>query len=246
MDPLGILMGVFGLAVGGLLKGATGAGAPIIAVPLLAMVFDVPTAIALFTLPNLFSNIWQGWVFRTHRLPARFVLNLAFAGAIGAGLGTLLLVRLSSDVLQIGVAVTALTYVAFKLARPDWTLKRQIANRLAFPIGLLGGALQGAAGVSAPISMTFLNSMNMERPQFIATISIFFAAMAVAQIPVLFWLGILTPDWFGLSFLATIPLFATMPIGRWLGRRMSREAFDKIILILLAIIAARLIFGVLL
>lgn len=244
MDPLGIFMGVLGLALGGLIKGATGAGAPIVAVPLLAMVFDVPTAIALFTLPNLFSNIWQGWVFRAQRLPARFVLSLAIAGAIGAGLGTLLLVRLSSDVLQIGVAVTALAYVAFKLAHPDWTLERRTAYRLAIPIGLLGGALQGAAGVSAPISMTFLNAMKLERPQFIATISIFFAAMAVVQIPVLFWLEILTLDWFGLSFLAMIPLFATMPIGRWLGRRMSREAFDKIILVLLSTIAVRLIFGV--
>lgn len=244
MDPTSLLMGLIGLAIGGLIKGATGAGAPIVAVPLLAMAYDVPTAIAIFTLPNLFSNSWQGWVFRSHMLPARFVLSLSLAGAIGAGLGSLLLVRLSADLLQLGVAATALAYVAFKLARPDWTLERKIANTLAFPIGLLGGLLQGAAGVSAPISMTFLNSMRLERPQFIATISVFFGAMAVVQIPVLSWLGILTLDRVGLSLLAIIPLFATMPIGRWLARHMSRQMFDRIILLLLATIAIRLIAGV--
>ena len=48
---------------GGILKGATGAGAPIIAIPILTFLFDVPTAVASFTLPNLLSNLWQGVAF---------------------------------------------------------------------------------------------------------------------------------------------------------------------------------------
>ena len=64
MEFFAILVAFFSLGLGGVLKGATGAGAPLIAVPALAVLFDVPTAIAIFSLPNFFSNAWQGWSFR--------------------------------------------------------------------------------------------------------------------------------------------------------------------------------------
>ena len=73
-EPLGIiplfgwfflgLVGFLSLGSGGILKGATGAGAPIIAVLDLAILFDVPTAMPIFSLPNLFANISQAWTFR--------------------------------------------------------------------------------------------------------------------------------------------------------------------------------------
>ena len=64
MDMFPILVAFLSLGLGGILKGATGAGAPLVAVPALALLFDVPTAIAIFSLPNLLSNAWQGWSFR--------------------------------------------------------------------------------------------------------------------------------------------------------------------------------------
>ena len=54
------------LALGGILKGATGAGAPILAVPALAMLFDVQFAVAIMVMPNLLTNAWQAWRFRHH------------------------------------------------------------------------------------------------------------------------------------------------------------------------------------
>src|SRR3546814_4921733 len=57
MEWTGLVLGALALALGGVLKGATGAGSPLFAVPLLAMLYDVPLAVAIFTLPSLFSNI---------------------------------------------------------------------------------------------------------------------------------------------------------------------------------------------
>lgn len=240
MDWLGILLGVASLALGGVLKGATGAGAPIVGVPLLAMIYDVPMAVAIFTLPNLISNLWQGWRFREHRSAPGLTWGFAVAGAVGAGIGTLFLVTLSADVLLLGVAAAVFLYIGFRLARPDWVLDLRLAERLAVPVGLLGGVLQGAAGLSAPISITFLNATRMERAAFIATISVFFFAMTAVQIPLLAAWHVLTPTRALLSAAAMLPLLAAMPVGSYLARRISREAFDRAILVLLALIAARL------
>jgi uncharacterized membrane protein YfcA len=48
MDMFPILVAFLSLGLGGILKGTTGAGAPLVAVPALALLFDVPTAIAIF------------------------------------------------------------------------------------------------------------------------------------------------------------------------------------------------------
>src|SRR3546814_9616634 len=54
-------------------------------------------------------------------------------------------------------------YIGFRLAHPDWVLELGVATRLAAPAGFVGGVLQGAAGISAPISITFLNAMRIDR-----------------------------------------------------------------------------------
>lgn len=245
MDYANIALAAAGLAAGGILKGAIGAGSPIIAVPILALLYDVPLAVAIFTMPNLLSNLWQGWAYRAHQIAPRFVWTFAGAGALGAGVGSVLLAALDGEILLAVVATAVFVYIGIRLARPGWTLGRETAGRLAGGAGFIGGVMQGAGGISAPVSVTFLNAMRLERPEFIATISVFFAAMSVVQIPALWSLGILTPERAALSFAAAIPLFGAMPLGAWLARHVSRETFDRIILWLLAAIALRLLYGAL-
>jgi len=245
MDPTGLILGALGLALGGVLKGATGAGAPILAVPLLAMLYDVPTAVALFTLPNFFSNTWQGWRFRRHQAGPALTWIFGLAGAAGAGAGSVMLVSLHSDLLLLCVAGAVFLYIAFRLAKPHWALSLAHATRLAAFAGFAGGVLQGAAGVSAPVSLSFLNAIRLEREAFIATISVFFVAMSVVQIPLLAWYGVLTRELTLFSALAVAPLFAGMAAGAWLAQRMSKQFFDRLVLALLAVIAARLVLSVL-
>ena len=49
----------FAFALGGIVKGATGAGSPIVAIPVLTIFFDAKLAVAVMAVPNLFSNIYQ-------------------------------------------------------------------------------------------------------------------------------------------------------------------------------------------
>lgn len=83
MDPASLALAFVGIALGGFLKGATGAGAPVVGVPVLAIVFDVPMAVAIFSVLNLCTNIWQSWAFRSEVTELRFVWIFALMGAIG-------------------------------------------------------------------------------------------------------------------------------------------------------------------
>ncbi len=228
-------------ALGGILKGATGAGAPILAVPVMALLVDVPFAVAVFVFPNLISNAVQFWTHRRQVKDNRFVWKFALAGAVGAAIGTLALKAFSSNALSTSVAVIVLIYVSFRLANPGWKLAGKMANRLAVPVGAMGGILQGATGLSAPVSITFVNAIQMERKQFISTMSFFFMFMALTQLPLQLWLGVMTQERFLYSLLATLPLVLFMPVGEFLARHISRKIFDKIILVLLTLLGLRLL-----
>ncbi|WP_226779309.1 sulfite exporter TauE/SafE family protein [Oceaniglobus trochenteri] len=228
------------LAMGGTLKGATGMGAPIIAIPVMATFFDVRLAIVVLVLPNLLTNLRQLWQYRSHD-HRRFSWHLAIAGAVGAILGSFLLATVPARALTLTVGFVVLGYVALRIWRTDFRLARKTADRIVLPVGLAAGVLQGAAGISAPISISFLNALGLPRHEFIPTISLFFAGMCAVQFPTLAVLGFYDAQMVLLSALAFIPLWTFMPLGAWLTRSISQRAFDWLILGVLIVLAVKLI-----
>ena len=243
-DMLGLLVGAGALMLGGVLKGATGAGAPVIVVPLLALLYDVPFAVAMYAVPNVISNGWQVWHFRAHHASVTLSRRLAATGLLGTIAGTLILVSAPPEALLLSVAAIVFLFIGFRLLKPDWGLSMPLAERLSIPVGLVSGVLFGSTGLSAPVSLTFLNALRLERPAFIVTVSWLFLAMGAVQFPMLIATGVLTPTRLLLSTLAILPVFAGIPVGAWLVRFVSRQTFDRIILALLAALAIRIVAGV--
>ena len=229
-------------ALGGILKGATGAGAPIITIPVIAAFYDVRIAVIIMVIPNLLTNIGQLYQFRKTILPSFFTVSFALGGGIGAFLGTILLVSLPIKILTLSVAIIVIIYILLKIAVPSWKLIYGKAKKLVFIMGAGGGILQGSAGLSAPISITFLNSMKLERNQFIPTISVYFGVMSIFQMPTLYYYDFLNIEIIIVSIMSTIVLMCFMPLGSWIAKSISKETFDKVTLILLGFIALRIIY----
>jgi uncharacterized membrane protein YfcA len=229
------------LAAGGVLKGATGAGAPILAVPAIAAFFDVRFAVVVMLIPNITTNIWQAFRFREHLPDRSFMVPLVVGGMLGIVIGTTALKILQSSTLSLVMALAVLGYVALRLARPHWRLEMDVAKWLALPAGVVAGVLQGAAGLSAPVSITFLNAIQMGRERFIAGISAFFAIFTATQIIAVAANGLIMPGDLWYSLFALLPVSLAMPAGAWLGRRVSAAALDRIILAILSVLAAKLL-----
>ena len=241
-----MIIALLTFAIAGIIKGAIGSGVPVVVVPVLTMLYDVKLAIAVLVAPNLFSNALQVWQYRQHLLPLRFLLSFAVAGGAGIVLGTWGLVVLSPTLLSLGVAAAILLSLIIKLAKRTATLPFTVAKRIVLPVGLLAGVLQGAAGMSAPASVTFLNAMRLERPVFIGSISVFFVAITLVQIPALLSAGILTWERSLYSLAALLVILAAMPLGARLGKRLPHRWFDRLIMCLLASIALKIILDALL
>ena len=241
-DTITIIAILIAFALGGILKGATGAGAPIVTIPVIAAFYDVRVAVIIMVIPNLLTNIGQIYQFRKTILPSFFTVSFAIGGGIGAFVGTILLANLSIKILTLSVAFIVIIYIFLKLIVPSWKLIYKKATKLVFILGAAGGVLQGTAGLSAPISITFLNAMKLERNQFIPTISVYFGVMSIFQMPTLYYYDFLNFEIIIASLVSTIVLLSFMPIGSWIAKSVSKEKFDKITLILLAFIPVRIIY----
>lgn len=241
-----MLIALLTLLAAGIIKGAIGSGVPVLVVPVFTMLYDVKLAIAVLVVPNLLSNLLQVWQYRRHLLPTRFLAAFSIAGALGIILGTWGLVALSPKLLSLGVAGAIVLYLIIKLTRRRLVLTYARASRIVIPVGLLGGILQGAAGMSAPASITFLNAMKLERPVFIGSISVFFVALTCVQIPALLKADILTMQRSLYSVIALSIILTAMPLGAYLGNRMPHRWFDNLIMLLLTGIAIKIIIDALL
>ena len=136
-----------------------------------------------------------------------------------------------------------LFYVGFRLYKPNWRLSMSMAHKLNMPIGFLAGFLQGALGISAPATLTFLNAIKFERTEFIVIVSIFFMTMSVIQLPTLLYVGLMQPEHLVLGLLAVIPLMGGMPLGAYILRQTTPDLFDKVILFILVGVAMRLLWA---
>ena len=96
-DYLGLSAIFIAMFLGGVLKGATGVGMPIVIVPVIAAFYDVRLAVIILVIPNILINIWQMYKYRAHNVVPEFTRNFAVSGFLGAGLGTMVLNWLPID-----------------------------------------------------------------------------------------------------------------------------------------------------
>lgn len=242
-DPWALVAVGVALALGGILKGATGAGLPVISVPVLASIYDIRVAVAVMVVPNLITNLWQIFRYRAHPVSRSFARNLAIAGALGVGIGTIGLAKLPAALTELAMVTIIVAYIILRLSRPHFKLSSGLAERWVWAAGGVGGMLQGAVGISAPVAVTFLNAMALPRPTFILTVSAFFAAMCLVQLPVQIAYGLMTSEIALLGLFALLPLTAALRLGELIGGRFSAKTFDRTILIFLAAFAVKLIWG---
>jgi uncharacterized membrane protein YfcA len=235
-----------GLGLGAIDKGATGMGLPLVELPEQTTFVELQHAVALMTVPMLYSNIFQVWNFRDHYRDQRlsFLPVLLVGGVAGVLVGTWALTNVPERALLVCLGILLMAYVGLRLATPHRTIGPATARLFAPLAGFGAGALQGATGVSSPIGVTFIHAMSLGRGALVFAISAMFLLFAITQFAFLTIAGVMTVPIMVEGFLALIPLMIFMPLGQRLAARLSREAFDRMILIFLGVVGVKLLLGV--
>ena len=117
-----ILACAVALLLSGLVKGILSLGLPLVGMPLLTLVVDVPTAVAILMIPLVLSNLIQAIEGRgTLAMLKRFwPLIICLIG--GTFIGTALFAALDRQVLLLTVGVLAIKLSTFSILQPHVTI----------------------------------------------------------------------------------------------------------------------------
>lgn len=231
------------LIMGGLVKGVTGVGLPLVAVPVLAGFLGVERAVLILVIPAVVLNAYQVVVHRDEAAALPEWPRMIAAGVPGAAVGAMVLHSASDRLLAGGLGVWILVYLAFRLLHPRFGLSMAARMRWSPLVGAVAGALQAATGISAPVVAAYADSLGLRPSAYVFAVSVPFGAFAAAHLAVLSVAGLYDADTLARSLFAVLPAIAAILLGARLRARISPSAFDLVIRAMLAIMAVRLLYS---
>jgi uncharacterized membrane protein YfcA len=233
------------IAVGAFVKGATGVGLPQLAIPVMAVFLGVEHAVVVMAIPGVVANGWLIWTHRSEYANTRDLPGMLVTGAVGAVVGTMLLHTLDGRVLAGALALVIVAYIVIALVHPGFTVPARVTRFASPPVGLAAGGLQGATGISGPLVSTWVHGFGLPPRAYVLTLSAMFGVLSAVQVVALAGVGLYTPTRLVESVFAVIPIAIGLPLGSAAARRLSRRTLQRVVLVLLAASAVKLLYDTL-
>ncbi len=235
---------MFAIGLGALVKGITGVGLPILAVPVLASFTSVEEAVVLMVLPGIAANSWlvvthRKWaVLREHR---RFLLF----GLAGGILGTWLLSVLDEHWLKLILAIWLGIYLLQYTRKGAYDHYFNGRGKLGSLLGIAAGTIQGASGVSAPIVAPYFHANGLVRESYAFATASAFLVFSGAQLITMFRLELLTTERLTIGLMVVVPTLLFTQVGIHWSRNISERAFQNILLALFVAMELKLVIDIL-
>jgi len=232
----------FALTMAGVVKGILGIGVPVVSVSLLSLAISVPMAVSLLPIPILLSNIWQSLSSGQVVVTVKRFAPLIAALVIGTFTGARLLVEIDQRVLMGVVGAAVFVFALSGHFKFQLHISRRAERWLGVPIGFLGGVLGGMTTFFGPPIIMFLFALNLQKDEFVGTISTVYLCAAVPLAAALGMFGFMGPEEYLWSSVAAAPLLLGVLLGQWLRTRISQPAFRRGLLLMLLVVGVRLIY----
>jgi uncharacterized protein len=220
-----VLVGAFTI------RSAAGFGAGLIAIPMLAFILPVSTAVSVATVLTTLTSVellireWRHIAWR------QFAVIFLYS-MLGIGLGLYFIHLLDEDILRRCLGVFLIAYAIHAL----WTsntyrlLPRRWHGALGAGVGIIGGLLSALFGAGAgPIYVVYFDILRLERAAFRATMSAVVVLGGAARIA-----GYGSYGLYGSSSLALLAIGVPLVlVGSWLGDRvvyrLSARSFSRFV-----------------
>jgi len=222
-------------------KGAIGFGFPTLGTPLLALVVDVKTAVAVLVIPNL---VMDGLQLRRQgplgATPRRLAPLLVFT-MLGTIVGTKLLVALSGRTATLILGVFVLGFVLLNLARFSPRVPAGWERLLAPPVGLAAGVMGGITNSPGTALALYFVALGMDKREFVRSIAFTFLVVKAVQLASLGWYGLLGWTLVLGSLGLTAAALAGFGLGVRVQDRLDQRAFNRGVLVFLATLGVWLV-----
>ena len=230
------------LLFAGLVHGTLGLGFPMVATPMLAVFFDVRSAILITLLPTVAVNIVSIWSSANSSDSVRRFFPLIVFTTVGSVAGAAILAYTDPSPFRIVLAALILLYLWTNIAGrlpKTWLASNLLLSMIVF--GLLAGLSGGTTNVMVAILIIFFLSLEIPRNTMVPVLNSCFLVGKVSQIIVLAAAGFVTLALLYETAPLAIASVATLLVGQRLRDRIPVDTYRRVLHGLLVVLAGILV-----
>lgn len=213
----------------GLVHGALGFGFPLVATPLVALVIDMKSAITLLapvTLALVVISALRGA--KLGALVRRFWF-MPFGIALGAWLGTKVLLAAPPEPFLLVLALVLVLYLNLdRVAKGAEAGSSALVQRLRAPFGFvfafLAGVCEAIANVAGPVLFVYFMLLGAAPSQIVQTLNMCFTVGKGSQVLTLAGAGALSGAWVMVAGLS-VPSVAALATGMRMRERIDAQTY---------------------
>lgn len=217
-------------------------GFPIVATPLLALVVDVKTAIALSILPNIVMDGLQlgrrtGDLWATAR---RVAILLAF-GFLGTVVGTRSLLVMPPGLALAILGVVVLAFVVVNVSGAAFRVPARGERWLSPPVGFAAGFLGGVTNVPGTLLVLYFHALGLPKQEFVRSVALCFLSYKIVQLMTVASYGLLTWPLLGGSLALTVVGLGAFWLGLRVQDALPERIFNRAVLVFLTALGVSLL-----
>ncbi|MEX0405293.1 sulfite exporter TauE/SafE family protein [Aquibium sp. LZ166] len=227
---------------GGFIKGLTGIGLPMVALPILSLVFTIPEAVGLTMVPILVSNGWQALTSGAFLPVVRRFWPMQLTMAVAIVFSSSFMVRLDDQQLLFwaGMAL-ALSAVGLRL-RGTFQVPARLERVTGVAVGLFAGMVGGVSSLFGIPIIVYMMSIGLSKAEFISSISIIYLFAGIPFLFGLLYFGAVAPGDLVFSAMAVVPVMVGLTAARLVLRGVDDKLFHKLLLALLMFLGASMMY----
>ncbi|HBT77378.1 MAG TPA: hypothetical protein DEB39_10760 [Planctomycetaceae bacterium] len=170
------------------------------------------------------------------------IRTLALPVLVGLVLGGGVLHLVSNRQFCVLLAAIILAMIAIDRLRPllQWEQLPK-SRRFAWIMGILGGSATVVGNAAGPVMTVYIAAQGFPKEKFMGTFAVFFCLVNVAKLPVVSFLGMITPQ----TLLFDLCLLPGIVVGSLIGRRLflliPEKWFVPIIVVLNTLAALKML-----
>jgi len=238
LTPIQLVFSVFIIFLSYTIKGLSGFGSGLVAIPLLALFLPITMIVPLLGLLSYSGTIMQSIHLRK-QVVWRDMLPLIPFSLMGIAIAVWLLVNVNEMILTRALGVFVLLYALYSLLpRPNY----QGGRKWAIVAGSFGGMVGALFGTGGPFYVLYLNMRRLDKGPFRATIAMIFLVDGGARILGYAISGLYTVQVLGMLFMLLPVLFLGMYTGHNLHLKIEQKRFNQLISLLLMISGSMLLY----
>ena len=233
-----LLMVVAIMLFAGLVHGTLGLGFPMVATPMLAVSFDVRSAILITLLPTVAVNLMSIWNSRESINKVRQFWPLTGFTLLGSIIGAYILATVDPDPFRLVLAGLILLYLWTNYSGRislQWIGNYPMIAMILF--GLLAGLSGGITNVMVAILIIFFLSLKVPRTTMVPALNSCFLVGKVSQIVVLSMAGMISSSLLIETFPLALVAVSALLFGQTLRNKIALDVYRKILQLLLAVLA---------